>query len=62
MITDPTLQARGDVNRLTFGCPSTPVTVQSRLERGPAGLVTTEVAAPVSTRISVLLPATSRVT
>ena len=33
---DPTPQARGDVNHLTFGCPSIPITVQSQLERGPA--------------------------
>ena len=59
---DPILQARGDVNRLTFGCLSTPVTAQSRLERGTAAQVRTEQAAPVSTRNSVLLPATLRVT
>lgn len=27
-------QAKGGVNHLTFGCPSTPVTVQSWLESG----------------------------
>ena len=59
---DLILQARRDVNRLTFGCPSTPVTVQSGSERGQAGQVRTEQASPVSTRNSVLLPATSRVT
>ena len=59
---DPIPQARGDVNRLSFGCPSTPVTAQSWLERGPAGQVRAEQAAPASTRNSVHLPATSRVT
>ena len=55
-------QAWGDVNRPTFVCPSTPVTVQSRLGRGPAGQVRTEQVAPVSTGNSVLVPATLRVT
>ena len=59
---DLTLWARGDVNHLTFGCLSTPVTVQSLLERRAAGQVRTEQVAPVSTRNSVLLPATSRLT
>ena len=58
---DPVPQAKGDMNHLTFGCPSTIVIVQSRLER-PAGQVRVEQAAPVSTRNSVLLPATFRVT
>lgn len=31
---DPVPQAKRDVNHLTFGCPLTPVTVQSRLESG----------------------------
>ena len=61
IITDLIPQAGGDVNHLTFGCPSTIVIVQSRLER-PAGQVRVEQAAPVSTRNSVLLPATFRVT
>ena len=59
---EPIPQASGDINRLTFGRPSTPVTVQSRLERRPAAQVRTEQAAPVSTRNSVLLPVTWRVT
>ena len=47
---DPTPQALGD----SPSCPLAPVTVQSRLERGPAGQVRTEQAAPVSTGNSVL--------
>lgn len=31
---DPVPQAKRDVNHLTFGCPLTPVTVQSWLESG----------------------------
>ena len=52
-IIDPIPQARGDVNCPAFGCPSTLVTVQSRLERQPAGQGRTEQAALVSTRNSV---------
>ena len=56
------LQARRDVNLLSFGCLSTPVSVQSRLERGLAGQVRTEQVVPVSTENSILLSATLRVT
>ena len=52
-ITDLIPPARGDVNCPAFGCPSTLVTVQSRLERRPAGQGRTEQAALVSTRNSV---------
>ena len=31
---DPILQARGDVNRLPFGCLLAPITMQPWLERG----------------------------
>ena len=41
-ITDLIPPARGDVNCPAFGCPSTLVTVQSRLERRPAGQGRTE--------------------
>ena len=59
---DLTLQARRDINLLPFGCLSTPVSVQSRLEKGLAGQVRTEQVVPVSTEYSVLLSATLRVT
>lgn len=58
----PTVQPRGWVNHLTFGWPSIYIMVQEWENNGPEKQVKTEKSAPMSTKNSLFLPATSRVT
>ena len=48
---DPSPHIRRNINHLAFGCPSSPITVQSWLERGLAGQVRTEQVNQVSKEI-----------
>lgn len=57
---DPTPWERGAINRLPFGCPSAPGTIQPWLEGELAAQVRAEQMTPVSISNSVLLPATWR--